>query len=90
MTSHHPERNNQRRSADQESGQAADDRNAHAPGHPRQLAEGLPHEVKDRHGLVHSLASLLEPALILAMGVMVLLIVLAVLLPIIQLNTLVR
>jgi general secretion pathway protein F len=36
------------------------------------------------------LVSVLEPALILAMGIMVLLIVLAVLLPIVQLNTLVR
>ena len=56
-------------------------------GHPDEFHELACDEVQRR---ALQLATLLEPLLIVAMGVVVMLIVLAVLLPIIQLNTWVK
>ena len=47
-------------------------------------------QTREVEGRIATLTSLLEPLLILAMGVLVLLIVLAILLPIFELNTLVK
>jgi general secretion pathway protein F len=57
---------------------------------PAMLARAAAAQEQDLERRALTMASLLEPVLILAMGVVVLLIVLAVLMPIIEMNQLVR